>query len=116
MSDTPYRYTAALAAQIELAGRTAGTPRAPSRPRTRPARWADPEKVAPPGQKRSCWTCSRTRRGVGLHVGHPLGYIATDVYGRFKRMTGQNVLHAWATTRSACPPSSTPCRPASTRA
>ncbi|MDP8987553.1 MAG: class I tRNA ligase family protein, partial [Actinomycetota bacterium] len=32
--------------------------------------------------------------GVGLHVGHPLGYIATDVYARFKRMTGFNVLHA----------------------
>ena len=32
--------------------------------------------------------------GSGLHVGHPLGYIATDVFGRFKRMTGYNVLHA----------------------
>ena len=31
--------------------------------------------------------------GSGLHVGHPLGYIATDVYSRFKRMTGFNVLH-----------------------
>jgi leucyl-tRNA synthetase len=32
--------------------------------------------------------------GTGLHVGHPLGYIGTDVYARFKRMTGHNVLHA----------------------
>ncbi|MEY2406713.1 MAG: leucyl-tRNA synthetase [Acidimicrobiaceae bacterium] len=31
--------------------------------------------------------------GSGLHVGHPLGFIATDVYGRFLRMTGHNVLH-----------------------
>ena len=31
--------------------------------------------------------------GSGLHVGHPLGYIATDVYARFKRMSGFNVLH-----------------------
>ncbi|MGO1964141.1 MAG: leucine--tRNA ligase [Corynebacterium sp.] len=31
--------------------------------------------------------------GVGLHVGHPLGYIATDVYARFNRMLGRNVLH-----------------------
>ncbi|SEG86265.1 leucyl-tRNA synthetase [Actinacidiphila yanglinensis] len=31
--------------------------------------------------------------GVGLHVGHPLGYIATDVFARHQRMTGHNVLH-----------------------
>ncbi|MGO1318028.1 MAG: class I tRNA ligase family protein, partial [Cellulomonadaceae bacterium] len=31
--------------------------------------------------------------GAGLHVGHPLGYIATDVVGRFRRMCGDNVLH-----------------------
>ncbi len=31
--------------------------------------------------------------GSGLHVGHPLGYIGTDVYGRFLRMTGRNVIH-----------------------
>jgi len=32
--------------------------------------------------------------GAGLHVGHPLGYIGTDVYARYKRMTGHNVMHA----------------------
>ena len=31
--------------------------------------------------------------GAGLHVGHPLGYIGTDVYGRYQRMAGHNVLH-----------------------
>jgi leucyl-tRNA synthetase len=32
--------------------------------------------------------------GTGIHVGHPIGYIATDVYARYLRMTGYHVLHA----------------------
>src|SRR3954464_9588742 len=31
--------------------------------------------------------------GAGLHVGHPLGYIASDIYARYKRQRGYNVLH-----------------------
>lgn len=31
--------------------------------------------------------------GAGLHIGHPLGYIASDIYSRFKRLRGFNVLH-----------------------
>jgi leucyl-tRNA synthetase len=31
--------------------------------------------------------------GVGLHVGHPLGYIASDIFSRYKRLQGYNVLH-----------------------
>ena len=31
--------------------------------------------------------------GAGLHVGHPLGYIGSDIVARYKRLTGYNVLH-----------------------
>ncbi|MEE0900563.1 MAG: class I tRNA ligase family protein, partial [Bacteroidales bacterium] len=31
--------------------------------------------------------------GAGLHVGHPLGYIASDIFSRYKRLQGFNVLH-----------------------
>ena len=33
--------------------------------------------------------------GAGLHVGHPLGYIGSDVFGRFLRMSGHHVVHAF---------------------
>ena len=32
--------------------------------------------------------------GIGLHVGHPLGYIATDILSRFMRMRGYNILYS----------------------
>ena len=46
--------------------------------------------------------------GAGLHVGHPEGYTATDIYCRYKRMQGMNACTRWAGTPSACPPSNTP--------
>ena len=39
--------------------------------------------------------------GAGLHVGHPLGYIASDIYARYKRQQGFNVLIARNWIRSA---------------
>ena len=92
----PHRYTAALAGEIE-------------------ARWQDrwerdgtfhtPNPVGPLTDPESA-PIARAGAGklyvldffpypsdAGLHVGHPLGYIGTDTYARFHRMTGHNVLH-----------------------
>ncbi len=92
--DTPYRYTAELAQQIELAWQDrweeSGAFRAPN-----PAGpWADPKQVEALGIKLLVLDMFPYPSGAGLHIGHPLGYIATDVYSRFHRMQGRNVLHA----------------------
>ena len=91
--ETPFRYTAAMARDIELAWQDrweeAGTFQAPN-----PAGpWAEPEKVAGRGKKLVVLDMFPYPSGAGLHVGHPLGYIGTDVYARYHRMLGMNVLH-----------------------
>lgn len=53
--------------------------------------------------------------GAGLHVGHPLGYIASDILARYKRLRGFNVLHPMGYNSSVCPPNSMPYRQARTR-
>ena len=92
--ETPHRYTAAMARDIEVAWQDRweeeGTFAAPN-----PAGpWAEPDKVAALGRKLIVLDMFPYPSGVGLHVGHPLGYIATDVYSRYHRMQGRNVLHA----------------------
>ncbi len=92
-STPKHRYNASLAAAIEAkwqdrweSTRTFEAPN-PAGP------LAEPEKIA--GRKKLfILDMFPYPSGAGLHVGHPLGYIATDVFGRFKRMTGFNVLHA----------------------
>lgn len=93
MSETPYRYTAELAGQIETAWQdrweAEGTFHAPN-----PAGvWAEPDQVAG-RDKLFVLDMFPYPSGAGLHVGHPLGYIGTDTYARFQRMLGRNVLHA----------------------
>lgn len=89
--DTPaHRYTAALAGEIE---------------RRWQERWNErgtfhaPNPVGPlagevPADKLFVQDMFPYPSGAGLHVGHPLGYIATDVFARYHRMHGRNVLHA----------------------
>ncbi|MFI2782821.1 leucine--tRNA ligase [Streptomyces sp. ALB3] len=88
----PHRYTAAMAADIEARWQdfwdAEGTYEAPN-PTGDLA--GDPELAARP--KKFIMDMFPYPSGAGLHVGHPLGYIATDVYARYQRMTGHNVLH-----------------------
>ncbi|MFE9117726.1 leucine--tRNA ligase [Streptomyces sp. NPDC007172] len=88
----PHRYTAAMAADIEARWQdfwdADGTYAAPN-PTGDLA--GDPAVAARP--KKFIMDMFPYPSGSGLHVGHPLGYIATDVYARHQRMTGHNVLH-----------------------
>lgn len=59
--------------------------------------WASKKiyKTKDNGKKSKCYVLDMFPypSGEGLHVGHPRGYIATDIYSRFKRMNGFNILH-----------------------
>ncbi|MCQ4043538.1 leucine--tRNA ligase [Streptantibioticus rubrisoli] len=89
----PHRYTAQLAADIEARWQDfwerEGTFNAPN---------PDGGELGGPAEvtdrpKKFIMDMFPYPSGAGLHVGHPLGYIATDVFARFHRMTGHNVLH-----------------------
>ncbi|BAX90222.1 leucine--tRNA ligase [Mycobacterium shigaense] len=90
----PHRYTAELAGRIEDAWQrnwaTLGTFNVPNPVGSLAP--ADPSSI--PDDKLFVQDMFPYPSGDGLHVGHPLGYIATDVYARFFRMNGRNVLHA----------------------
>ena len=90
---TPHRYTAELANTIEQKWQTHwrehGTFNAPN-----PVGPLAPEgQDELPKDKLNVQDMFPYPSGAGLHVGHPLGYIATDVYARYNRMLGKNVLH-----------------------
>ena len=94
----PHRYTARLAGELEAAWQdrweergTFWTPN-PTGALTDGAGNHAPEGAAPV----VVMDMFPYPSGAGLHVGHPLGYIATDVVARYRRMAGDNVLHALA--------------------
>ena len=90
--DTPaHRYTGALAQSIEArwqdywdAHRTFEAPN-PAGPLADPAAAARPKKFI--------LDIFPYPSGAGLHMGHPLGFTATDMYARYSRATGHNVLY-----------------------
>ncbi|WP_024801574.1 leucine--tRNA ligase [Nocardia sp. BMG51109] len=90
-SDVPaHRYNADLAGRIERKWQRAwderGTFQAPNP--------VGPLRGETPVDKLFIQDMFPYPSGAGLHVGHPLGYIATDTFARFHRMRGRNVLHA----------------------
>jgi leucyl-tRNA synthetase len=89
----PFRYTAAVANSIELAWQQRwqadGTFNAPN-PSGPLADGFDRVAIRPHAYVMDMFPYPS---GAGLHVGHPLGYIGTDVYARYLRMRGANVLH-----------------------
>ncbi|SHE62642.1 leucine--tRNA ligase [Streptoalloteichus hindustanus] len=88
-----FRYTAELAARVERRWQDLWDERGTFHAPNPSGELADPEHPAA-GEKLFLMDMFPYPSGAGLHVGHPLGYIGTDVLGRYKRMTGRNVLHA----------------------
>ena len=90
--NTTHRYTPELAAQIESAWqqywKDNGTFNAPN-----PVGPLAEEGKELPAEKMNIQDMFPYPSGAGLHVGHPLGYIATDTFARYNRMLGKNVLH-----------------------
>ncbi|UUV28159.1 leucine--tRNA ligase [Amycolatopsis roodepoortensis] len=87
-----HRYTAELAGQIEQRWQDYwsdhGTYHAPN-----PVGPLADESGEVPSDKLFVQDMFPYPSGAGLHVGHPLGFIATDVFARYHRMIGRNVLH-----------------------
>src|SRR3954453_11229929 len=89
----PYRYTPALAQRIELAWQDRGAREGTFHTPNPTGRLSEGfEKVAD-RPKYFLMDMFPYPSGAGLHVGHPLGYLGTDVTSRFRRMDGDNVLH-----------------------
>ena len=91
--EAPYRYTAALAARVEQHWQDYWEQHGTFEAANPTGPMAGPQ-AADGSPKLYVLDMFPYPSGAGLHVGHPLGYIATDVVGRYHRMNGVNVLHA----------------------
>ncbi|MDO5084601.1 MAG: leucine--tRNA ligase [Arachnia propionica] len=94
MSEPSFRYTAELAGQIETAWQDRWEAEETFCAPNPAGVWADPARTDRKGEKLYVLDMFPYPSGAGLHVGHPLGYIATDTFARYQRMKGRNVLHA----------------------
>jgi len=95
VNDTPpHRYTASLAQDVELRWQDWWDEHHTFETPNTAGPLADPDLAAERGDKLFVLDMFPYPSGSGLHVGHPLGFIGTDVFARFKRMTHHNVLHA----------------------
>ncbi|WP_420453283.1 leucine--tRNA ligase [Ilumatobacter sp.] len=89
----PHRYTAELAQTIESTWQDRWDERGTFETPNPVGPLADPDALARRGEKLFVQDMFPYPSGVGLHVGHPLGFIGTDVFSRYQRMTGRNVLY-----------------------
>ncbi len=93
--EPPYRYTAALASKIEQRWQQRWSAEGTFHTANPSGELTDAEGRHAEGRPPFfIMDMFPYPSGAGLHVGHPLGYIATDVVGRYRRMLGDNVLHA----------------------
>ena len=94
--DVPFRYTADLAREIELRWQDEWQERGTFFAANPKGALTDGDGRHADPAKRSFFVMDMFPypSGAGLHIGHPLGYIATDVVARYRRMQGDNVLHA----------------------
>ncbi|MBE1877724.1 leucine--tRNA ligase [Myceligenerans sp. TRM 65318] len=88
-----YRYTPELAQEIELRWQDRWEERGTFHAANPSGELTGPDGAHASGSPYFIMDMFPYPSGAGLHVGHPLGFIATDVVGRFRRMCGDNVLH-----------------------
>ncbi|WP_030161317.1 leucine--tRNA ligase [Glycomyces sp. NRRL B-16210] len=93
MSEPAHRYDAKLANEIEPRWQARWEAEQTFRAPNPVGALAEPDHPRAGAPKKFVMDMFPYPSGAGLHVGHPLGYIATDAYSRYLRMAGYNVLH-----------------------